>query len=169
MATGPRYKVPFRRRREGRTDYHFRYKLILSRKPRLVIRKGNKNIILQLIVAEPAGDRTLLTVNSRELREFGYEANTGNVPASYLAGLLFGKRMKAMGQGEAILDMGIHANSRGNRIYSALKGVVDAGIEVPHSPVIFPEEGRIRGEDIEAHRGVGVTASFEASRDRILG
>lgn len=169
MATGPRYKVPFRRRREGRTDYHFRYKLILSRKPRLVIRKGNKNIILQLIVAEPAGDRTLLTVNSRELREFGYEGNTGNVPASYLAGLLFGKRMKAMGEGEAILDMGIHANSRGNRIYSALKGVVDAEIEVPHSPVIFPEEGRIRGEDIEAYRGVGLTASFEAARDRILG
>ena len=71
MATGPRYKVPFRRRREGRTDYHFRYKLILSRKPRLVIRKGNKNINLQLIVAEPAGDRTLLTVSSQELKKFG--------------------------------------------------------------------------------------------------
>jgi len=169
MATGPRYKVPFRRRREGRTDYHFRYKLILSRKPRLVIRKGNKNIILQLVVAEPAGDRTLLTVNSRELKEFGYEGNTGNVPASYLVGLLFGKRMKAMGKTEAILDMGIHANTRGNRIYSALKGVVDAGITVPHSPKIFPKDGRIRGEDIEAHRGVGLTASFEAARDRILG
>jgi large subunit ribosomal protein L18 len=169
MATGPRYKVPFRRRREGRTDYHFRYKLILSRKPRLVIRKGNKNIILQLVVAEPAGDRTLLTVNSRELKEFGYEGNTGNVPASYLAGLLFGKRMKAMGKTEAILDMGIHANTRGNRIYSALKGVVDAGITVPHSPKIFPKDGRIRGEDIEAYRGVGLTASFEAARDRILG
>lgn len=169
MATGPRYKVPFRRRREGRTDYHFRYKLILSRKPRLVIRKGNKNIIMQLVVAEPAGDRTLLTVNSRELKEFGYEGNTGNVPASYLAGLLFGKRMKAMGEGEAILDMGIHANTRGNRIYSALKGVVDAGITVPHSPKIFPGDGRIRGEDIEAYRGVGLTAQFEAARDRILG
>ena len=169
MATGPRYKVPFRRRREGRTNYHFRYRLIISRKPRLVIRKGNRNINLQLVVAEPAGDRTLLTVNSRELQEFGYEGSTGNVPASYLAGLLFGKRMKAMGQNEAILDMGIHANTRGNRIYSALKGVVDAGVTVPHSPEIFPNEGRIRGEDIEAYRGVELTAQFDAARERILG
>ena len=169
MATGPRYKVPFRRRREGRTDYHFRYKLILSRKPRLVVRRGNKNINLQLIVAEPAGDRTLLTVNSRELKKFGYEQNTGNVPASYLAGLLFGKRMKAMGETEAILDMGIHANTRGNRIYSALKGVVDAGIEVPHSPEIFPDDEPIRGENIEAYRGVEFVAQFEAVREKILG
>ncbi|MGC9514888.1 50S ribosomal protein L18 [Methanocrinis sp.] len=169
MATGPRYKVPFRRRREGRTDYHFRYKLILSRKPRLVIRKGNRNINLQLIVAEPAGDRTLLTVNSRELKDLGYEQNTGNVPASYLAGLLFGKRMKAIGETEAILDMGIHANSKGNRIYSALKGVVDAGIEVPHSPEIFPDDARIRGENIEAYRGVEFTAQFEAVREKIQG
>jgi len=169
MATGPRYKVPFRRRREGRTDYHFRYKLILSRKPRLVIRKGNKNITLQLIVAEPAGDRTLLTVNSQELKKFGYDQNTGNVPASYLAGLLFGKRMKAMGEGEAILDMGIHANTKGNRIYSALKGVVDAGVDVPHSPEIFPDDERIRGENIEAYRGVEFVAQFEAAREKILG
>ena len=169
MATGPRYKVPFRRRREGRTDYHFRYKLILSRKPRLVIRRGNKNITLQLIVAEPAGDRTLLTVNSQELKKFGYQQNTGNVPASYLAGLLFGKRMKAMGEGEAILDMGIHTNTRGNRIYSALKGVVDAGVDVPHSPEIFPDDERIRGENIEAYRGVEFVAEFEAAREKIMG
>ncbi|HPY73457.1 MAG TPA: 50S ribosomal protein L18 [Methanothrix sp.] len=169
MATGPRYKVPFRRRREGRTDYHFRYKLILSRKPRLVIRKGNKNINLQLIVAEPAGDRTLLTVSSQELKKLGYDQNTGNVPASYLTGLLFGKRMKAMGAEEAILDMGIHANTRGNRIYSALKGVVDAGITVPHSPEIFPDDGRIRGETIEAYRGVEFVAQFDAVREKIMG
>lgn len=169
MATGPRYKVPFRRRREGRTDYHFRYKLILSKKPRLVIRRGNKNIMLQLVFAEPAGDRTLLTVSSRELKKFGYDQNTGNVPASYLTGLLFGKRMKALGETEAILDMGIHANTRGNRIYSALKGVVDAGIEVPHSPEIFPDDERIRGENIEAYRGVEFVAQFEAVREKILG
>jgi len=169
MATGPRYKVPFRRRREGRTDYHFRYKLILSKKPRLVIRRGNKNIMLQLVFAEPVGDRTLLTVSSQELKKFGYDQNTGNVPASYLTGLLFGKRMKAMGETEAILDMGIHANTKGSRIYSALKGVVDAGIEVPHSPEIFPDDERIRGENIEAYRGVEFVSQFEAVREKILG
>jgi len=36
MATGPRYRVPFRRRREGRTNYHRRLRLLLSKKPRMV-------------------------------------------------------------------------------------------------------------------------------------
>jgi len=169
MATGPRYKVPFRRRREGRTNYHFRYKLLISRKPRLVIRKGNRNTTLQLVVAEPIGDKTLLTVNSCELKNFGYDLSTGNLPAAYLTGLLFGKRMRSLGMDEAILDMGIQTSSKGNRIYSALKGVVDAGINVPHSPEIFPEEERIRGEHIESYRDIDVVTKFEAARESILG
>jgi len=169
MATGPRYKVPFRRRREGRTNYHVRYRLLLSRKPRLVVRKGNKNIILQLAVAELVGDKTLLTVNSQELKKFGYTLNTSNVPAAYLTGLLFGKRMKALGQSEAILDMGLYANSKGNRVYSALKGVIDAGIDIPHNPKIFPDEERIRGQHIESYRGVDFVDQFEAVREKILG
>ncbi|MEJ2242859.1 MAG: 50S ribosomal protein L18, partial [Candidatus Bathyarchaeota archaeon] len=31
MATGPRYRVPFRRRREGKTNYRTRRALVLSR------------------------------------------------------------------------------------------------------------------------------------------
>ena len=50
MATGPRYKVPFRRRREGRTNYHLRLKLLLSRQDRVVVRKSARNIQIQLIV-----------------------------------------------------------------------------------------------------------------------
>ncbi|RLI36413.1 50S ribosomal protein L18, partial [Candidatus Bathyarchaeota archaeon] len=33
MARGPRYNVPYRRRREGKTDYRRRYKLLLSGLP----------------------------------------------------------------------------------------------------------------------------------------
>lgn len=90
MATGPRYKVPFRRRREGKTDYHVRYKLILSKKPRVVVRKSNANMTIQLVMAEQKGDKTLLTVNSKALKDFGYTLSTGNLPAAYLTGLLFG-------------------------------------------------------------------------------
>ncbi len=169
MATGPRYKVPFRRRREGRTNYHFRYKLLLSKKPRLVIRKGNGNISLQLVTAKLIGDETHLTVNSREIKKFGYNSSTGNIPAAYLTGLLFGKKMKSLGYTEAILDIGIQASTKGSRVYSALKGVVDAGIEVPHSPEIFPDEERIRGEHISSYRGVDVATQFEAAREKILG
>jgi large subunit ribosomal protein L18 len=169
MATGPRYKVPFRRRREGKTNYHVRYKLILSKKPRVVIRKSNASTTLQLVVAEQKGDRTLLTVNSRELHNFGYTLSTSNLPAAYLTGLLFGKKMLALGQNEGIADIGLHASTRGNRVYAAIKGVVDAGVNVPHSPEIFPDEERVRGEHIKEHTGADIVAQFEQAREKILG
>lgn len=169
MATGPRYKVPFRRRREGKTNYHVRYKLILSKKPRVVIRKSNASTTLQLVVAEQMGDKTLLTVNSKELKNFGYTFSTGNLPAAYLTGLLFGKKMLALGEMEGIADIGLHASTRGNRIYAAIKGVVDAGVNVPHSPEIFPDDERIRGEHIKNYTGADIVAQFEQAREKILG
>lgn len=169
MATGPRYKVPFRRRREGKTNYHVRYRLILSKKPRVVVRKSNASTTLQLVVAEQVGDKTLLTVNSKDLKNFGYTLGTGNLPAAYLTGLLFGKKMLALGQNEGIADIGLHASTRGNRIYAAIKGVVDAGVNVPHSPEIFPDDERIRGEHIKEYTGADIVAQFEQAREKILG
>ena len=169
MATGPRYKVPFRRRREGRTNYHVRYKLILSKKPRVVVRKSNANTTLQLVIAEQKGDKTLLTVNSRELKNFGFTASLGNLPAAYLTGLLFGKKMLALGIVEGIADIGLHASTQGNRIYAAIRGVVDAGVDVPHGSEIFPDDGRIRGEHIKKYTGSDIVAQFEAAKEKILG
>ena len=169
LATGPRYKVPFRRRREGRTNYHVRYKLILSKKPRVVIRKSNASTTLQLVLAEQKGDKTLLTVNSRELKNFGFNLSLSNLPAAYLTGLIFGKKMLALGIDEGIADIGLHASTKGNRIYAAIKGVVDAGVNVPHGSEILPDDGRIRGEHIKKHTGVDVVAQFEAAKEKILG
>jgi large subunit ribosomal protein L18 len=169
LATGPRYKVPFRRRREGKTNYHVRYKLILSKKPRVVVRKSNASMTLQLVMAEQTGDKTLLTVNSKEIKDFGYTLSTGNLPAAYLTGLLFGKKMQAMGLGEGIADIGLHASTKGARIYAAIKGVVDAGIDVPHSSEIFPDDERIRGEHIKEYTGTDIVAQFEQAREKILG
>jgi len=169
LATGPRYRVAFRRRREGKTNYHVRYKLILSKKPRVVIRKSNANTMLQLVVAEQIGDKTLLTVNSRELQSFGYTFSKGNLPAAYLTGLLFGKRMLALGIDEAIADIGLHASTKGNRIYSAIKGIVDAGVDLPHSDEILPDEERISGQHIKDYTGADIVAQFEQVREKILG
>jgi len=169
LATGPRYKVPFRRRREGKTNYHVRYKLILSKRPRVVVRKTNSGTTLQLVTAEQTGDKTLLTVTSKELKNFGYTSSTSNLPAAYLTGLLFGKKMLALGKNDGIADIGLHASTRGNRIYAAIKGVVDAGVNVPHSPEIFPEDERIRGEHIKKYTGSDIVAQFEAAREKILG
>ncbi|EQD30588.1 50S ribosomal protein L18P, partial [mine drainage metagenome] len=37
MSTGPRYRVAFRRRREGKTDYRARLRLLKSDRPRAVV------------------------------------------------------------------------------------------------------------------------------------
>ena len=169
LATGPRYRVPFRRRREGKTNYHVRYKLILSKKPRVVIRKSNASTTLQLVMAEQTGDKTLLTVNSRQLQDFGYTFSKSNLPAAYLTGLLFGKKMLALGISEGIADIGLHASTKGNRIYAAVKGVVDAGVDVHHSPEIFPAEERISGKHIKEYTGADIVAQFEQAREKILG
>jgi len=169
LATGPRYRVAFRRRREGKTNYHVRYKLILSKKPSVVGRKSNANTLLQSVVAEQNGYKTLLTVNSRELQSYGYTYSKSNIPAAYLTGLLFGKKMLALGIDEGIADIGLHASTKGNRIYSAIKGIVDAGVNVPHGEKILPDEKRISGEHIKKYTGADIVAQFEQVREKILG
>ncbi|RLE54251.1 MAG: 50S ribosomal protein L18 [Thermoprotei archaeon] len=149
MARGPRYKVPFRRRREGLTNYYKRRKYILSGKPRLVIRKTLNHMIVQVIAAKPEGDITLVSAHTRELvRDFGWKANCGNTPAAYLAGLLAGYKALLKGIKEAIIDIGLHRPIKGSRVFAALKGALDAGLHVPHSEEILPDEDRVRGVHI---------------------
>lgn len=167
MATGPRYKVPFRRRREGKTDYHQRLYLLLSKRPRIVARRSAKHIRLQLVLPKPQGDTTLVHVDSSELEGYGYSGHTGNTPAAYLTGLLFGYKAQKAGYEDAILDMGLHVSSKGCRIYAALKGIVDSGLQVPHDPEIFPNESRIRGEEIKEYTGNDIPAMFDGALAKI--
>lgn len=149
MATGPNYKVAFRRRREGKTDYHQRLRLIVSRKPRLVVRKTLNQVIAQLIESKTDGDRVLVSATSLELaKDFGYKGATKNTSAAYLTGLLVGYKAKEAGIDEAVLDIGLAVNRKGAKVYATLKGAVDAGLEVPCSEEIFPSDKRIRGEHV---------------------
>jgi len=148
MAENSRYCVHFRRRREGKTDYKARKALVLSGKPRLVARSTIKNVIAQMIVAKPHGDEVLVSANSRELKKYEWKAMGGNLPAAYLTGLLCGLKAKAKGVKEAILDIGLYSPSKGARVFAVLKGVLDAGINVPHSEEKLPDEKRIEGEHI---------------------
>ena len=146
MATGPRYCVPFRRRREGKTDYKARKALLLSGKPRLVVRGSLKHMIVQIIVAKPHGDEVIVSAHSKELtKKYGWKASGGNISACYLTGLLCG--LKAKGLKEAVLDIGLHSSTK-NRIFAALKGVLDAGVNVPYSEEKLHNEERIKGEHI---------------------
>ena len=147
MAQGSMYRVAPRRRREGKTDYKARKALVLYGKPRLVARSTLKNFAAQIIAAKPLGDEVLASAHSRELRKFGWQAPLGNVPAAYLTGLLCGLKAKAKGVETANLDIGLAAPSRGSKVFAALSGVLDAGVEVPHDEEKIVKE-RLKGEHI---------------------
>jgi large subunit ribosomal protein L18 len=149
MAKNSRYCVPFRRRREGKTNYKSRKALVLSGKPRLVTRITLKNVIAQIITAKPYGDEVLVSAHSRELtKTYGWKASRKNLPAAYLTGLLCGLKAKSKGIKEAILDIGLHSPTKGAKIFAVLKGVLDAGINVPYGEEKLPDEKRIKGEHI---------------------
>jgi len=149
MAKGPSYRVPFRRRREEKTDYQSRRALVLSKLPRLVTRRTLKHMIVQIVKAEATGDQVVVSANSRELaKTYGWKGSCGNVPAAYLTGLLCGFRAVAHGVKKAVLDLGLQSPSRGAQVFAALKGVLDAGVIVPHSESMLPDESRISGQHV---------------------
>jgi len=145
---GPRWRVQFRRKRAGKTDYRQRLKLLRSRKQRLVVRPSLKHISAQIVRATTSGDVTLASAHSKELEKLGWKGHTSNLPAAYLVGLLCGYRARKEGIGESILDMGMQAPAPGGRVFAVLKGVVDAGLKVPHGEGVLPAEERIRGDHI---------------------
>ena len=152
MGHGPRYKVPKRRRREGKTNYYKRYKMILSGKPRFVVRRTLNYIIVQVVKAFPQGDITMVAAHSRELmKKYGWKAPGDNTPAAYLTGLLAGLRALKAGIKYAIPDIGLHRPTKGSRVFAAIKGGLDAGLEIPHSEEVLPTEDRIRGEHIASY------------------
>jgi large subunit ribosomal protein L18 len=151
MATGSRYFVPFRRRREGKTDYYQRTRLVVADAPRMVVRKTNRHIIVQLVTAEMDGDRTLVAANSAELEKYGYNGSTASTPAAYLTGMLFAVKAKKAKHERAILDIGLNRATPGARVFAALKGAVDAGLLVPHGEEILPSDERVKGAHIAAY------------------
>lgn len=148
MAKGPSYRVPFRRRREGKTDYKARKALIISKLPRLVTRVSLRHMNVQIIEATLAGDRVIASAKSQELRNYGWKTTCGNLPSAYLTGLLCGVRAAGKKVKEAIPDIGLTQPTKGARIFASVKGVVDAGVKVPHSTEKLPSEERLKGQHI---------------------
>jgi large subunit ribosomal protein L18 len=146
MAIGPRTRVPFRRRREGRTDYRRRLGLLRSGSTRLVVRRTASNVIVQFVDWAETGDAVKATAVAQELSKLGWEGSPKNTPAAYLTGLLAGKRAAKAGVESAVLDIGRQVPTKGSRVFAALKGVLDAGIEVAHGDEsIYPSEERLNG------------------------
>ena len=98
-----------------------------------------------------------------ELRKYEWDGNLSNTPAAYLTGLLAGKKALKKGIKEGILDIGLYTPVKGARIFAALKGVVDSGVNVPYSEEIIPSEDRIYGK----HIGDEVAEKVEKIKSRI--
>ena len=149
MAQGPRYRTPFRRRKEGKTDYKSRKALVLSKLPRLIVRPTLKHTIAQVVKAKTNGDVVIASAHSQDLkRTFGWQGSCKNLPAAYLTGLLCGYRAIAHGARKAVLDIGLQRPSQGSRVFAVLKGALDAGMLIPHEKKILPTEKRIGGEHV---------------------
>ena len=152
MAKGPRQRNQYRRRRSGETDYRRRLKLLKSGNSRAVVRVSNTRVVCQVVSWEKDGDKVELSVTGDDLvSKYAWpESNSRkNIPASYLVGYALGKSALAAGHDQAVLDIGLAASTPGNRVFAALKGMVDAGLEIPHGDTVLPEEDRLNGSHID--------------------
>jgi len=136
-----------------------------SRKYRLVVRRTNAQILTQIVYSTLTGDRVLCAAESTELKAHGLTAGLTNYAGAYCTGLLLARRLlkqvkldgdykgaeKVNGEYfnadqdsgdkrpfKALLDVGIQRTTTGARVFGALKGAADGGINVPHSNKRFP-------------------------------
>ncbi|KAK9138637.1 hypothetical protein Sjap_009231 [Stephania japonica] len=195
-----RFQVKFKRRRQGKTDYRARIRLINQDKNkyntpkyRFVVRITNKDIIAQIVSASIAGDLVLGAAYSHELPRYGLEVGLTNYAAAYCTGLLLARRVlktlemdeeyqgnvEASGEDfsveptdrrpfRALLDVGLVRTTTGNRVFGALKGALDGGLDIPHSDKRFAgfkkEDKQL---DAEVHRKY-IYGGHVASYMRIL-
>jgi len=134
-----------------------------SPKYRLVVRKTNTDIICQIAFATVQCDKILAAAYSHELKRYGIKAGLKNYAAAYATGLLIARRVLAKlghemaetytGQvkpdgkhfiveeskeGErrpfyVLLDVGLNRTTTGAKVFAAMKGAADGGLEIPHS------------------------------------
>jgi len=148
-------------------------------KYRLVVRMTRKDIICQIVYAKIVGDVTICAAYSHELPKYGLEVGLTNYAACYCTGLLCARRLLKKleldgdyegctepdgemflveEEGEkrpftCVLDVGLVRTTTGNRVFGALKGAVDGGLNIPHSEKRFPGYDREGKEfDAETHK-----------------
>jgi len=165
-----RFQVKYKRRRECKTDYYARKRLIIqdknkynSPKYRLVVRFTNRDIIAQVFFADLTHDVCVAAAYAHELPAYGIKVGLKNYASAYATGLLLARRVntkfnlayegKLEADGEAfivtaedggnapfkaLLDVGLKRTTTGCRVFGALKGACDGGLNVPHNDRRFP-------------------------------
>ena len=155
-------KIDKRRRIENKTNYNKRLKLLSGNSPRLVIRKTNKYLTLQIIESIHAQDQVMHSVNTKDLLKQGWpEDKAGSLKcltAAYLGGFLLGKKSKEI-KGRVVLDTGLIPNTKGSRIYACVKGFADSGMKINYNEEVIPTEEMIKGDNEKIMKDI--LSSFE--------
>lgn len=142
-ATGPVYKVAFRRRRSALTNYAKRLALVKGAAPRMVVRKSGRSVVVQFIEFSPKGDRVLACGFSNALKKMGW-APRCNSPTAYLCGMLAAKAAAKKGVKEFNLDIGMQTPSKGSVVFAALRGAIDAGLKTNYTESMI-DDSRMNG------------------------
>ena len=161
--------IPFRRKREGKTNYKKRIQMLESGIPRLVIRKSLMNVTAQIISYDQKGDKVMAAACSKELRKYGWIYSGCNMPVAYLVGFLVGKKAKDKKINNVIADFGLNRPTKDSIFTAALKGAIDSGLNVPHDDAILPKADRIQGKHIADYRKIDVPKQVEEVLGKIKG
>ncbi len=140
------YTSTFRRIREKKTNYRKREKLLVGRKDFVTVNVSDQNISAQLIRPDLLGDKVMASVHSNELLSYGWKGSRKNIPSCYLVGLLLGKKCLQKKISSAILYIGKRHFT--TKIAACLKGLAEAGLEMPFSEDVLPSDDRIQGNHI---------------------
>ena len=146
------YSQILRRIREEKTNYGKRKTMLMGKRNFVTVQISNENTQVQIHKPEISGDKVIASAHSRYLVSKGWKGSRKNIPAAYLTGYLAGKKALGKGTKNAILYSGTRKYTQ--RMAAALKGVVDAGLEIPADSETFPPEERIKGEHLSVKNDV---------------
>ena len=123
------YTKILRRIRENKTNYNRRKNMLMGHKDFVTVQISNENTQVQVIHPELTGDKVISSAHSRFLIKKGWKGSRKNIPAAYLTGYFAGKKALVKGTNSAIMYSGTRQYTQ--RMAAALKGVTDAGLEIP--------------------------------------
>jgi len=158
-----KFIMPYKRKREGRTDYRKRLVMLKSGLPRLVVRASNKSIQAQVVTYDADGDKVLATARATDLKKLGWTSATGNTPAAYLTGFLLASKLKGKIDSDVIVDIGLQHHHKGGRLYAVAKGAIEGGLSVRVGEDILPSDDRLNG----AHINEGVAKQISTVKAKI--
>jgi len=146
------YAKILRRIREQKTNYNRRKRMLMGHRDFVTVLISNENTQVQVIHPELTGDKVISSAHSRFLIEKGWKGSRKNIPAAYLTGYFAGKKALKNGISSAIMYSGKRQYTQ--RMAAALKGIIDAGLEIPADDETFPSDDRINGEHLKVKNDV---------------